>query len=35
MPKGKLHTGKNGGKYYIVKGRKVYQEHRKKSRKKK
>ena len=31
----KLHTGSKGGKYRIVKGRKVYVEKRKKSRKKK
>lgn len=32
---GKVYTGKKGGKYRIKKGRKVYVEHRKKSRKKK
>jgi len=31
----KLHTGAKGGKYRIVKGRKVYVEHKKKSRRKK
>jgi hypothetical protein len=31
----KLHTGAKGGKYRIVKGRKVYQKHEKKSRRKK
>ena len=25
--KGKLHTGAKGGKYRIVKGRRVYQKH--------
>jgi len=30
----KLHTGSRGGQYRIVKGRKVYVEHRKKSRRK-
>ena len=29
----KLHTGAKGGKYRIVKGRKVYVKHEKKSRK--
>ncbi len=33
--KGKLHTGEKGAKYRIVKGRRVYVQHRKKSRKKK
>jgi hypothetical protein len=32
---GKVYTGKNGGKYRLSKGRKVYVEHRKKSRRKK